>query len=77
MTSAAFILFTLYMIPDPATTPIARSRQVVFGVSVAAVYGALIAMHLVYGLFLSLFIVCAVRGAALLLMSRLRPVPAV
>jgi hypothetical protein len=22
MTSAAFILFTLYMIPDPATTPL-------------------------------------------------------
>ena len=28
MSSAAFILFTLYMIPDPATTPVATGRQV-------------------------------------------------
>src|ERR1043166_7619371 len=35
MTSAAFIIFTLYMIPDPATTPLKPARQALFGVSVA------------------------------------------
>ena len=62
MTSAAFILFTLYMIPDPATTPLNPSRQVMFGFSVAFVYGILQLMHLVFGLFFALIIVCALRG---------------
>jgi len=31
MTSAAFIIFTLYMIPDPATTPPKPGRQALFG----------------------------------------------
>src|SRR5262245_45080494 len=38
MTSAAFIIFTLYMIPDPATTPLRPARQAFFGLSVALVY---------------------------------------
>jgi len=38
MTSAAFIVFTLYMIPDPATTPLKPARQALFGFSVAMVY---------------------------------------
>lgn len=65
MTSAAFILFTLYMIPDPATTPIARNRQIAFGASVAIVYGALQLAHIVYGLFIALVIVSACRGLGL------------
>ncbi len=67
MTSAAFIIFTLYMIPDPATTPLKRDRQVAFGLAVAAVYGLLQALHVVYGLFFALVIVCGVRGALLYL----------
>jgi hypothetical protein len=62
MSSAAFIIFTLYMIPDPATTPLVWWRQVLFALSVAAVYGVLLSMHIVFGLFISLFIVCLVRG---------------
>ena len=65
MTSAAFILFTLYMIPDPATTPLNPKRQAFFGFSVAMVYGVLQMLHLVYGLFFALVIVCAIRGASL------------
>jgi hypothetical protein len=65
MTSAAFILFTLYMIPDPATTPLESWRQVAFGLAVAAVYGALFVLHVVFGLFLALAIVCALRGLGL------------
>lgn len=72
MSSAAFILFTLYMVPDPATTPLAASRQVLFGLSVAIVYGALQMMHVVFGLFLALTIVCALRGLAMVVTARLR-----
>lgn len=65
MTSAAFIIFTLYMIPDPATTPLKPGRQALFGVSVAAVYGLLQALHLVFGLFYALLVVCGIRGVSL------------
>ena len=65
MTSAAFIIFTLYMIPDPATTPLAPGRQVLFGLSVAVVYGCLQALHVVFGLFYALLVVCAIRGLSL------------
>lgn len=69
MTSAAFIIFTLYMIPDPATTPLRRDGQILFGLSVAAVYGLLQALHVVYGLFFSLVLVCGLRGAWLYLLD--------
>ena len=65
MTSAAFIIFTLYMIPDPATTPLNPSRQALFGFSVAIVYAILQVLHLVFGLFFALLAVCAIRGLAL------------
>ena len=65
MTSAAFIVFTLYMIPDPATTPLKPVRQAFFGFSVAMVYALLQILHLVFGLFFALLIVCAIRGLAL------------
>jgi len=65
MTSAAFILFTLYMIPDPATTPLNPMRQALFGFSVAMVYAILQVLHLVFGLFFALVIVCAIRGLSL------------
>src|SRR4029079_5227575 len=65
MTSAAFIIFTLYMIPDPATTPLHPKRQVFFGFSVAIVYGTLQMLHVVFGLFFALLIVCAIRGLSL------------
>lgn len=62
MTSAAFILFTLYMIPDPATTPLNTRRQIAFGLSVAVVYGVLISAHVVFGLFVALFTTSLLRG---------------
>lgn len=63
MTSAAFMVFTLYMIPDPATTPVKPMRQVLFALAIAAVYGLLLVGHMVYGLFIALAIVCALRAA--------------
>ena len=67
MTSAAFIIFTLYMIPDPATTPLKPLRQALFGFLVAAVYAVLQVSHVVFGLFFALLAVCAIRGMALYL----------
>jgi hypothetical protein len=65
MTSAAFMVFTLYMIPDPATTPVKPLRQALFGIAIAAVYGLLLVNHVVYGLFIALAIVCLLRGVGL------------
>lgn len=65
MTSAGFILFSLYMIPDPATTPIKPLRQVLFGLSVATIYALLFVEHVVYGLFIALAITSATRGLGL------------
>jgi len=62
MTGVAFILYTFYMVTDPATTPKGVLQQIVFGFSVAAVYGFLLTVHVVFGLFFSLSIVCTVRG---------------
>lgn len=62
MTGVAFILYTFYMVTDPATTPSGRRDQISFGFSVAAVYGLLMALHVVFGLFFALTMVCAFRG---------------
>ena len=51
---------------SPPSTPRA---QVAFGASVAAVYGVLMSLHVVFGLFFSLVIVCGVRGTWLWLRS--------
>ena len=65
MTSAGFILFSLYMIPDPATTPIKPIRQILFGAAVAAIYAVLFVSHIVYGLFIALALTSATRGLTL------------
>jgi hypothetical protein len=64
MTGLAFILFTFYMISDPGTTPFDPKGQVLFGVTVATVYGLLMVLHIVFGLFFALTIVCSLRGLA-------------
>jgi Na+-translocating ferredoxin:NAD+ oxidoreductase RnfD subunit len=65
MTGVAFILYTFYMVTDPATTPEGRREQIAFGLSVAAVYGLLMVAHVVFGLFFALTIVCTVRGLSM------------
>jgi hypothetical protein len=62
MTGVAFILYTFYMVTDPATTPSSRRGQIAFGAGVAAVYGLLLVVHVVFGLFFALTVVCACRG---------------
>lgn len=63
VTGVAFIVYTLYMITDPATTPHSRLGQVVFGLANALVYHTLTYSNIVYGIFFALTIVCCVRGA--------------
>ena len=65
MTGVAFVLYTFYMVTDPATTPSGYRGQVVFGASVAAAYGLLMVLHVVFGFFFALTIVCALRGLGL------------
>jgi len=62
ITSVGFILFSLYMLPDPGTSPIKTRSQIIFGLSVAAVYGLIQVNHILFGLVLSLTLVCAFRG---------------
>ena len=72
MTGVAFILYTFYMVTDPATTPRERRDQIVFGLSVAAVYGLLMVAHVVFGLFFALTIVCAIRGLCMYVRQSVR-----
>ncbi len=65
MTGLAFILFSFYMVTDPATTPFAKRSQIAFGAGVAFVYGLLLTVHVVFGLFFALTFVCTVRGIGL------------
>lgn len=65
MTGVSFILFTFYMVTDPATSPTARRGQIWFGAGVAATYGFLVVCHVVFGLFFALTIVCTLRGVVL------------
>jgi Na+-translocating ferredoxin:NAD+ oxidoreductase RnfD subunit len=65
MSGVAFILYTFYMVTDPATTPAGTRGQLAFGAAVAATYGLLMVLHVVFGLFFALSIVCAARLAGL------------
>lgn len=63
MTGMAFVLFTFYMISDPVTTPRSTRGQIIFGVATASVYGLMSHAGIVFGLFFSLCVTCAGRGA--------------
>lgn len=65
MTGFAFVLFSFYMITDPATSPAGRRNQVFFAVAVAAAYALFMELHIVFGLFYALTVVTAIRGIAL------------
>ena len=70
MTGFAFILFTFYMITDPATTPSKTSNQIWFAVGVAGLYSLFMQLHIVFGLFYALTVVTAMRGVWLALAHR-------
>lgn len=72
MTGVAFILFTFYMVTDPATTPERPWSQVAFGASVALVYSLFLLIHMVFGLFMALVIVCVGRGLGMYVLAYLK-----
>lgn len=65
MSGVAFVLFTFYMVTDPATTPCQGRGQLLFGSSVALTYGLLVSLHVVFGFFFALTAVSLVRGVTL------------
>ena len=65
MTGFAFVLFSFYMITDPATTPSRPRDQVIFAIAVAAAYALFMELHIVFGLFYALTLVTALRGIGL------------
>ncbi|GGP92476.1 enediyne biosynthesis protein UnbU [Streptomyces melanogenes] len=69
MTGTAFVLFTNYMITDPGTSPWRPRNQFVFGLTIAATYGALVHLHIVFGMFFALVITCVLRGMLLVVLS--------
>jgi enediyne biosynthesis protein E5 len=71
MTGFVFVIYTNYMITDPGTTPVERVPQAVFGFATAIVYGVLVSLHVVFGLFFALTLVTFGRGLGLYL-SRLQ-----
>ncbi len=72
MTGVAFILFSYYMISDPATTPFSARSQVLFGMAVACAYGLLVSFHVAFGLFFALTSVSAWRGLTQYVAGRVR-----
>jgi hypothetical protein len=79
VTGVAAMIYVFFMLPDPATTPERPWAQVAFGAAVAAAYLVLVALHIAFGLFFALTIVCAARGLVLYagaIVARLRrPAP--
>ncbi len=71
MTGFAFILFTFYMITDPATSPASTRGQIAFGCAVALGYSVFMQLHVVFGMFYALTIASAVRGLSLYTQHRL------
>jgi len=65
MTGIVFLLFTFYMITDPQTSPSSVRGQIMFGFAIGAVYGVLMAFHVVLTIFGALFLVCLSRGVIL------------
>lgn len=65
-TGVAFLLFSFYMVTDPATTPFRPRNQFAFGLAVAGFYGFLVSIHIVFGFFFALTIVSLARGTYLL-----------
>jgi enediyne biosynthesis protein E5 len=73
MTGVPFLLFTFYMVTDPQTSPSSVRGQIVFGLSLAAIYGVLMLLHVFFTIFAALFVLCLCRGI-LLYVCELAPV---
>ena len=61
-TGVPAMIFSFYMVPDPATTPARPLSQLAFGAAVAGLYLVFMMLHVVYCLFFALTIVSGARG---------------
>ena len=73
LTGVSLVLFTLYMITDPQTSPSRARSQIIFGASIALAYSILLDIHLQYTMFYAVTIVCATRGLVLYIAGRRQP----
>jgi hypothetical protein len=62
LTGIPMVLFTLYMITDPQTSPSRMRSQIAFGSGIALAYSLLLMAHVQYTMFYSVAAVCMVRG---------------
>jgi hypothetical protein len=62
LTGIPMVLFTLYMITDPMTSPGKLRSQIAFGSGIAIAYSALLMMHVQYTMFYSVAAICTIRG---------------
>jgi len=70
ITGVPFVIFTFYMVTDPATSPNGSRGQIVFGISLGVIYGILMVLHQPFTLIVSLLILCVIRGGVLWLFER-------
>jgi hypothetical protein len=73
LTGIPMVLFTLYMITDPQTSPSRLRSQILFGAGIAFAYHVLLMMHVQYMMFYSVASVCAIRGLCLFALSLREP----
>jgi enediyne biosynthesis protein E5 len=62
LTGIPMVLFTLYMITDPQTSPSGFRSQILFGSGIAVAYCILLLIRIQYTMFYSVTAVCAIRG---------------
>ena len=62
LTGIPMVLFTLYMITDPQTSPSPLRSQILYGSGIAFGYSVLLALHVQYTMFYSVTAICAIRG---------------
>lgn len=62
LTGIPMVLFTLYMITDPQTSPSRLRSQILFGGGIAFAYSVLLMLHVQYTMFYSVTVICAIRG---------------
>jgi hypothetical protein len=65
MSGVVFVLFSFYMITDPMTSPSTVRGQIIYGLSIAAAYGLLMAGHVIFTLFYAVLFVTGMRGVVL------------
>src|SRR5258708_18948667 len=70
ITGVPFVIFTFYMVTDPATSPMGTRGQIAFGILLGVIYGILMVLHQPFTLIVSLLILCIGRGATLYLFER-------